>query len=192
MSATPGDDRGASLETVEAMTYCLWEIIRDRRLNLLDDLLSRNNWGFGGDPGWELERRDPQSEASSGSGTAWPAHTEFHASLDPGAGPDFKHPECFMTRMEFADFALTMFANHFDDVHGKTVAARRILAKGRADAATVLEKLKRLRSEGQVVNRPICARCQTSGTSRNIPPLHPAARNSAHSGMSARGAASSA
>ena len=127
------------------MRFCLWEVIKDARLETLEELISANIGGIGGEPGWELERRSSPDEAESSSGTAWPPDAEFHAWTDPGEGLSLDPPESFMSRKEFADLALTMLANHFDDLHGKTVAARRALKSARQTAAPLIEKLENLR-----------------------------------------------
>jgi hypothetical protein len=128
------------------MTFCLESIIRDGRLGALEELVSASLGGIAGDPGWELERRSSADEIESDSGAPWPPHTEFHARVEPAYGATLNHPECFMTRQEFAEFALAMLARIFADLHGKTVVARRSLQQARADSAPLLEKLAALRA----------------------------------------------
>ena len=86
-----------------AVKFCLQALALDNRLAALADVLKEGSRvsGIGGEPGWELERRDDADRTEDFAD--WPTGARFRAFVDPGEF-ELGTPEGFYTRAALLGF----------------------------------------------------------------------------------------
>lgn len=90
---------GSSNDKDGAIKFCLKAVLMDRSFDRLPQLLCEAHAidGFGGDPGWMLERRSVNTVENEG----WPIWASFKASV---WGIAIDHPESFYSCDDFLQF----------------------------------------------------------------------------------------
>lgn len=85
-----------------ALKFSLSLVLMDRSFAMLLKLLTPNSGveGFGGDPGWVIERRSVVDEEEN---AGWPDWAEFRAHVDP-SGYRLGYPEGFYKLHQFLSF----------------------------------------------------------------------------------------
>lgn len=127
----PHKDREAAIK------FALNLILADDRLEHLSRLLTDGDSirVLSGEPGWELERREPRVHPSHYSD--WPDNAKFWAHVDPNEF-ELAHPDTFLTREQLHEYVRKIINVYIAKNPSKLELAERVLSRMTRQPTTLM------------------------------------------------------
>ena len=119
-----------------AVNFTLNVVLSDRRTEHLANTVTTGHpmGGMGGDPGWDIERRDPLPSGDLPEYPGWPPGARFLVSVDPGCY-ELAHPDCYLDAPTFFTYVRNALARYVAKHPERAAEAETVLAAMRRSEA---------------------------------------------------------